>query len=72
MLNALRLTEGVSCELFEQRTGLPLELIRDTLEQARELGLLEQRTNMIRPTSQGLDYLNDLMGMFLHESADVG
>jgi len=72
MLNALRLTEGVSCELFEQRTGLPLELIGDTLEQASDLGLLEQRTNMIRPTSRGLDYLNDLTGMFLHESADVG
>ncbi len=71
MLNALRLIDGVSIELFEQRTGLSLESIGDTLAQAREIGLLEERTNMIRPTSRGLDYLNDLMGMFLHEVADV-
>jgi coproporphyrinogen III oxidase-like Fe-S oxidoreductase len=71
MLNALRLTEGFDSELFVQRTGLPLSSIETTLLRAQELGLLEQRTNSIRPTPQGLNYLNDLMGMFLHEAADA-
>lgn len=71
MLNALRLTDGVDSELFVQRTGLPLSQIDDTLQRAQELDLLEQRTNMIQPTARGLNYLNDLMGMFLHEAADA-
>jgi len=72
MLNAMRLTDGVSIELFEQRTGLPITVIQEILLQATERGLLRERTNMIQPTAQGLDYLNDLTGMFLQETVDAG
>jgi putative oxygen-independent coproporphyrinogen III oxidase len=71
MLNALRLVEGFDSGLFPQRTGLPISVIEDTLNRAQEQSLLDLRTNMIRPTSQGLNYLNDLMGMFLGEAADA-
>jgi putative oxygen-independent coproporphyrinogen III oxidase len=71
MLNALRLIDGVDTDLFEQRAGLPLSQIEDTLVRAQELGLLEPHRNKIQPTARGLDYLNDLTGMFLHEAADV-
>jgi putative oxygen-independent coproporphyrinogen III oxidase len=65
MLNALRLTEGVPAELFEQRTGLSLQTIAPLLNQARERGLLEHDTKRICPSERGRQYLNDLMGMFL-------
>jgi putative oxygen-independent coproporphyrinogen III oxidase len=71
MLNALRLSNGVSTDLFVQRTGLPLSEIADTLVQAQESDLLEQRTNMIQPTPRGLDYLNDLTSLFLNEGANA-
>jgi len=71
MLNALRLTDGISTDLFCLRTGLTLQRIDETLQRARELELLEARTDIIRPTPRGLDYLNDLVGMFLHEAVDA-
>lgn len=65
MLNALRLSEGVPGELFSARTGLPLSAITPQLTQARELGLLENDTQALRPTRQGRLFLNDLLGLFL-------
>jgi putative oxygen-independent coproporphyrinogen III oxidase len=71
MLNALRLLDGFAPPLFEQRTGLPLAVIEDTLRHAQELDLLEWRTDLIRPNARGFNYLNDLMAMFLREGADA-
>lgn len=65
MLNALRLTNGVSANLFEQRTGLHLQSIEPLLNQARERGLLSSDVKRICPTEHGKQYLNDLMQMFL-------
>ncbi|WP_327124531.1 hypothetical protein [Nitrincola sp. A-D6] len=65
MLNALRLVDGVPSELFSARTGLPLASITAQLAQARERGLLESDTRLLRPTRQGRLFLNDLLGVFL-------
>jgi putative oxygen-independent coproporphyrinogen III oxidase len=65
MLNALRLTDGVSTALFCSRTGLALDQIAEPLARARELELLTPRSDMIRPSQRGLDYLNDLVAMFI-------
>lgn len=65
MLNALRLTEGVPLELFEQRTGLSLQVIELLLNDARERGLLIDDRTRICPSERGRQYLNDLMAMFL-------
>ncbi|MET3999128.1 radical SAM family heme chaperone HemW [Marinobacterium sp. MBR-109] len=65
MLNALRLTDGVTAELFSARTGLPLENIAPLLQQARQRGLLVQEPNRLAPTLQGRLFLNDLLELFL-------
>jgi len=65
MMNALRLTEGFDVEIFELRTGLKLEQLRDRLEKAYALGLLERLGNIIRPTLRGQRFLNELLQLFL-------
>ena len=67
MLNALRLPGGVSADLFQERTGLPLKTIEPVLQQARERGLLDCDPGILRPTERGLRFLNDLLEMFLEE-----
>ncbi|MDO4232361.1 MAG: radical SAM family heme chaperone HemW [Lautropia sp.] len=67
MLNALRLREGVPVSFFEERTGLPLSVIRAQLRQAVERGLLEDRLDQLVPTAQGRNFLNDLLEIFLPE-----
>ncbi|MBL8505510.1 MAG: oxygen-independent coproporphyrinogen III oxidase-like protein [Methylobacillus glycogenes] len=81
MMNALRLTSGFSAELFEQRTGLALSEIEDTLQLAISKGLLS-RTQIsqapnhvvgaenlssatIAPTALGQRFLNELLQLFL-------
>jgi oxygen-independent coproporphyrinogen-3 oxidase len=65
MMNALRLTEGFDSALFQERTSLPLLLIRRELEQAEKRGLLVRDGTRIAPTLQGQRFLNDLLEMFL-------
>lgn len=67
MMNALRLHDGFSPDLFQQRTGLPLITIRDTLQAAVQQGLLEYQDTRIRPTLKGRRFLNNLLEMFLNE-----
>jgi oxygen-independent coproporphyrinogen-3 oxidase len=66
MLNALRLVEGFSLELFSRRTGLAAERIGRPLEEARVQGLVEEpMPGSWRPTALGRRFLNDLQGRFL-------
>lgn len=65
MLNALRLTSGVSNKLFAERTGLSIETIQSILTMARAKKLLVEDTSIIKPTDLGQHFLNDLTGMFL-------
>ncbi|RDE18924.1 radical SAM family heme chaperone HemW [Motiliproteus coralliicola] len=65
MMNALRLSDGVEAQLFEQRTGLPLATIEPQLTRARSLGLLEQDPALLRPTLQGRRFLNELLELFV-------
>jgi putative oxygen-independent coproporphyrinogen III oxidase len=65
MMNALRLTEGVPAELFEQRTGLPLRALAHKLHQAQAQGLLENTPQRLQPTVAGQRFLNDLLSLFL-------
>ena len=67
MMNALRLNQGFSAELFIERTSLPLLLIRSELEQAEKRGLLQRELQRIAPTELGRRFLNDLLEMFLKE-----
>jgi oxygen-independent coproporphyrinogen-3 oxidase len=65
MMNALRLNEGVSATLFEERTGLPLVVCRAALDKARSQGLLEADPSRLKPSLQGQRFLNDLLELFL-------
>ncbi len=67
MLNALRLTGGVRADLFPERTGLSLGKIQPMLARARARGLLDADPEILRPTEQGLRFLNDLLEMFLND-----
>jgi oxygen-independent coproporphyrinogen-3 oxidase len=68
MMNALRLNEGFSTELFAERTSLPLLLIRTELEMAEQRGLLTRDLQRIAPTELGRRFLNDLLEIFLSDN----
>ena len=72
MLNALRLVQGFSSQLFEQRTGLPLLSIAPILSAAEEKGLLSRSTGRILPTERGRHFLDDLVGLFVGASPQAG
>lgn len=65
MMNTLRLTEGFSPDLFQERTGLPLITVAKLLAEASNKGLMTQDTSSIKPTLLGQRYLNDLLTIFL-------
>lgn len=65
MMNALRLNQGFPLALFEERTSLPLLLVRRQLDEAVRRDLLEMDAERIRPTELGRRFLNDLLELFL-------
>lgn len=65
MLNALRLTEGFSPNLFAERTGMGLNQIGKQLDLAEQKGMLYRDHALIRPTDLGRRFLNDLQEIFL-------
>jgi putative oxygen-independent coproporphyrinogen III oxidase len=65
MLNALRLTQGTSVKLFEERTGLPLTAISSIIEKAKQKQLLLNHAEKICASSLGQKFLNDLTALFL-------
>lgn len=66
MLNALRLIDGFPLRLLEERIGEEPSGLQDRIEQARHDGLLEvNESRLIRPTADGLRFLNDLQARFL-------
>jgi putative oxygen-independent coproporphyrinogen III oxidase len=69
VLNALRLHEGFTLELFCTRTGLALAHISEPLERAREQGLLEDAGGRLRASARGRRFLNDLLLLFLPSPA---
>lgn len=65
MLNALRLNNGVKEDLFQQRTGLELQVIEEGLSRGETLGLLNRADHRIKASPKGLLFLNDLINLFL-------
>ena len=65
MLNALRLIDGVPQSYYEQRTGLSVQTIREPLTHAIETGLLENNQQLIKPTTKGALFLNQLLEEFM-------
>ena len=65
MMNALRLNDGFTFNLFEQRTGLSIKYIDNEIKLSIEKGLLEINNDRIKPTLLGQNFLNDLIQIFL-------
>jgi len=68
MINALRLNDGFSEDVFVARTGLSIPELEQATAEARRKGLLERNTEGIwRPTDLGKRFLNDLQSEFIVE-----
>ncbi|MBJ7379883.1 MAG: oxygen-independent coproporphyrinogen III oxidase-like protein [Polynucleobacter sp.] len=65
MLNVLRLSQGVATASFTERTGIHLSQISKPLQLATIKGLLDSDPSRLKPTPLGIQYLNDLQGLFL-------
>jgi putative oxygen-independent coproporphyrinogen III oxidase len=63
-LNALRLVNGVPEPLLEARTGIGTHMLRETLRELREIGLLRTRTDRLACTQLGLTHLNEVLARF--------
>jgi len=64
-LNSLRLNDGISTALFEQRTGLRINTVIDALNQLRDQGLLSSNESLIQTTSTGRRFIDEMTPKFL-------
>ena len=65
MLNTTRLVDGFKTQLFQQHTGLAINIIEKELQQAVDMELIQWDLSQIKPTQRGLRYLNELQAIFL-------
>lgn len=65
MLNALRLYQDISVNLFETRTGLEIAIIAEQLNKAQAKELLQWSSSKISPTELGRQFYNDLCEIFI-------
>ena len=68
MLNALRLTDGFTVDLFERRTGLAWASVAARMQALARRGLVVLEPSAARPTELGLRFLNDALLAFLEET----
>lgn len=68
MMNALRLTDGFETQIFNERTGLPINVIQRQLDEAEQQVLIVHDHHRITPTVIGRRFLNDLLQIFLPEA----
>jgi oxygen-independent coproporphyrinogen-3 oxidase len=65
LMNALRLQQGFKQDLFEQRTGFPIKTIASALQRTQEKGLLIQQQGLIKTSSKGCLFLNEILEEFM-------
>ncbi|MAZ39962.1 MAG: YggW family oxidoreductase [Legionellales bacterium] len=65
MLNALRLTQSLSFDLFSERTRLPIDVLIPYLQQAKSQNFITYNHKMLIVTAHGRRYLNNLLEIFL-------
>ena len=64
LLNSLRLREGFSIELFEQRTNLAFSQIAHTVDRMISKGLMHRVGNQITTTRTGFFLIDTILGEF--------
>ncbi len=65
MMNALRLKEGFSTELFIQHAGLPIAQVEGVLKQLEEDELIKWGLHDIKTTERGWQHLDHVVQQFL-------
>ena len=65
MMNALRLKDGVSTDVFETRTGLLISTIDNEMMPLQHQGLMVLDPLRIAPTHLGFRYVNHLVSQFM-------
>lgn len=65
MMNALRLKDGVSTDMFETRTGLLISTIDNEMLPLQHQGLMVSDPLRIAPTHLGFRYVNYLVSQFI-------
>ena len=65
MMNVFRLNAGFSPSLFCRQTGLQLSDFQDLLDIAIERNFITQQEQLIKPSRTGLNYLNELLQIFM-------
>lgn len=68
MMNALRLNEGFDIPVFQQRTGEPISVIRESLDKAEAQGLLTRSMTQIKTTALGQRHLDTLLQEFMPDN----
>ena len=64
LLNSLRLREGFSVELYEQRTNLDFSQIAHTVDKMISKGLMRRVENNITTTDTGFSLIDTILGEF--------
>ncbi|MDZ7924882.1 MAG: radical SAM family heme chaperone HemW [Marinagarivorans sp.] len=64
LMNALRLPEGVSYDIFEARTGLAREQLKNNVEALQAQHLLTPSTTQLATTALGFRFLNTVLNNF--------
>lgn len=72
MMNSMRLSSGIPKELFTRHTGLSPGTVEPLFHLASKRGLLEEVTDIIKPTPRGHRYLNDLLQLFMEPAGPLG
>lgn len=65
MLNALRLKNGFSLDMFEQRTFINRHIINAILEQHQQQQWIHIQGDHIKPTKQGYQFIDNLLNDYL-------
>ena len=65
LMNTLRLLDGFEACEFEQRTGLPSEVLAAPLARLRSRELVELRAGRWCASPLGFSFLNDVVSEFL-------
>ncbi|NDA69730.1 MAG: oxygen-independent coproporphyrinogen III oxidase-like protein, partial [Betaproteobacteria bacterium] len=68
MLNALRLKDGVPSHWWQERCGLPAEMMLKYTNLAFSRGLLDPDPAVFRASALGWRFLNDLQALFLADA----
>ena len=66
-MNALRLTDGVTMDVWTAYTGQPQDVLLSRLQSAYEKGLLMEMPEKLRASPQGLLFLNELLTLISDE-----